>query len=58
MFLARDIGIDLGTANVLIYVKGKGIVFCFVPADCCHVSFKHFFNRERDVHFHAMRKLF
>lgn len=23
---ARDIGIDLGTANVLIYVKGKGIV--------------------------------
>lgn len=24
--LARDIGIDLGTANVLIYVKGRGIV--------------------------------
>ncbi|WP_097039228.1 rod shape-determining protein [Terribacillus aidingensis] len=24
--LARDIGIDLGTANVLIHVKGKGIV--------------------------------
>ena len=24
--LARDIGIDLGTANVLIYIKGKGIV--------------------------------
>ncbi len=24
--LARDIGIDLGTVNVLIYVKGKGIV--------------------------------
>ena len=24
--LAREIGIDLGTANVLIYVKGKGIV--------------------------------
>lgn len=24
--LGRDIGIDLGTANVLIYVKGKGIV--------------------------------
>ena len=23
----RDIGIDLGTANVLIYVKGEGIVF-------------------------------
>ena len=24
--LARDIGIDLGTANVLIYIKGRGIV--------------------------------
>ncbi|MCA5244946.1 rod shape-determining protein, partial [Klebsiella pneumoniae] len=23
---SRDIGIDLGTANVLIFVKGKGIV--------------------------------
>ena len=23
---AKDIGIDLGTANVLIHVKGKGIV--------------------------------
>ncbi len=26
MFFTRDIGIDLGTANVLIYVKGHGIV--------------------------------
>ena len=24
--IARDIGIDLGTANVLIYIRGKGIV--------------------------------
>ncbi|MDN6126545.1 MAG: rod shape-determining protein, partial [Lactiplantibacillus plantarum] len=24
--MALDIGIDLGTANVLIYVSGKGIV--------------------------------
>ena len=24
--LATDIGIDLGTASVLVYVKGKGIV--------------------------------
>ena len=24
--LARDIGIDLGTANVLIFIKGRGIV--------------------------------
>ena len=23
---SKDIGIDLGTANVLIHVKGKGIV--------------------------------
>ena len=26
MFLKKDIGIDLGTANTLVYVKGKGIV--------------------------------
>ena len=25
-FLAKDIGIDLGTANTLVHVKGKGIV--------------------------------
>jgi rod shape-determining protein MreB len=25
--LSRDIGIDLGTANTLIYVSGRGIVF-------------------------------
>ncbi|NLX90740.1 MAG: rod shape-determining protein [Firmicutes bacterium] len=25
-FFSRDIGIDLGTANTLVYVKGKGIV--------------------------------
>ena len=25
-YLARDMGIDLGTANTLVYVKGKGIV--------------------------------
>ena len=24
--LSKDIGIDLGTANVLIYIKGKGII--------------------------------
>ena len=24
--MARDIGIDLGTANTLVYMKGKGIV--------------------------------
>ncbi|MBQ9860131.1 MAG: rod shape-determining protein [Clostridia bacterium] len=26
MFFSRDIGIDLGTANTLVYVRGKGIV--------------------------------
>ena len=26
MFGFRDIGIDLGTASVLVYIKGKGIV--------------------------------
>ena len=26
MPMAKDIGIDLGTASVLVYVKGKGIV--------------------------------
>lgn len=25
-FMTRDIGIDLGTANTLVYVKGKGII--------------------------------
>lgn len=24
--IGRDMGIDLGTANTLVYVKGKGIV--------------------------------
>ncbi|NVS32750.1 rod shape-determining protein, partial [Listeria monocytogenes] len=24
--MAKDVGIDLGTANVLIHVKGRGIV--------------------------------
>ncbi len=23
---SRDIGIDLGTANILVYVRGKGVV--------------------------------
>lgn len=27
-FLSFDIGIDLGTANTLVYVKGEGIVLC------------------------------
>ena len=27
-YFARDMGIDLGTANTLVYVRGKGIVLC------------------------------
>lgn len=30
---SKDIGIDLGTANTLVYVKGKGIVV--MRAVCC-----------------------
>ena len=26
MFASKSIGIDLGTANTLIYMKGKGII--------------------------------
>ena len=26
MFFTKDIGIDLGTANTLVFMKGKGIV--------------------------------
>ena len=25
--ISTDIGIDLGTASILVYVKGKGVVF-------------------------------
>src|SRR3990167_4420486 len=27
-FFSNDIGIDLGTANTLVYVKGQGVVLC------------------------------
>ena len=26
MLFARDLGIDLGTANTIVYVRGKGVV--------------------------------
>ena len=26
LFFSKDLGVDLGTANVLIYQEGKGIV--------------------------------
>ena len=25
-FLAADIGIDLGTASIIVYIKGEGVV--------------------------------
>ena len=25
-FLSKDVGVDLGTANTLVYMKGKGII--------------------------------
>ena len=31
----QDIGIDLGTATVIAYVKGKGIVFKRTFCCCC-----------------------
>ncbi len=32
---ARDLGIDLGTANTLVFVKGKGIVVRSLPSLRC-----------------------
>ena len=29
--MSVDIGIDLGTASVLVYVKGKGVVLTEIP---------------------------
>ena len=26
MLMSNDIGIDLGTASILVYIKGKGVV--------------------------------
>ena len=36
--MGKDIGIDLGTASVLVYVKGKGIVLNEPSAPCGRVS--------------------
>ena len=38
--IAKDIGIDLGTASVLVYVKGKGVVLNSVRA-----AFQKFLKR-------------
>ena len=32
--MATDIGIDLGTASILVYVKGKGVVLKRAFSSC------------------------
>ena len=34
-FMSKDIGIDLGTSNVKVFVKGKGIV---LPSECINLG--------------------
>ena len=31
-FLSKDVGVDLGTANTLVYMKGKGTAGCCAAA--------------------------
>ena len=31
-FLSKDVGIDLGTANTLVYMKGKGTSSTYSPS--------------------------
>ena len=42
MFFSRDIGIDLGTANTLVYMRGKGIV---MREPSVAVSYTHLADR-------------
>ncbi len=35
---SKDIGIDLGTANTLVYIKGKGIVLREPSVVAVHLS--------------------
>ena len=37
-FLSKDVGVDLGTANTLVYMKGKGKIT--VNCRNCGVSFE------------------
>ena len=39
---ARDIGIDLGTASVLVYIKDKGIVLREPKAPCVIIPKTHY----------------
>lgn len=50
--MARDIGIDLGTANTLIYMKGKGIILrepSVVAVDVRNDTVKFVGNEAKDV---------
>ena len=43
-FLSKDVGIDLGTANTLVYMKGKGIIMrepSVVAVDTMVCFYKH-----------------
>lgn len=40
----KDIGIDLGTANTLVYVRGKGIVMNEPSVGCCGFNYKRSFG--------------
>ena len=46
--LSTDIGIDLGTASILVYIKGKGVVLkepsvVFTSRSVCYLHFCHNF---------------
>ena len=43
-FFSHDVGIDLGTANTLVYVKGKGIVIREPSAVARHKKTKEIFD--------------
>ena len=50
--MARDIGIDLGTANTLIYMKGKGIILrepSVVAVDIRNDTVKFVGNEAKEV---------
>ena len=52
MFFTKDIGIDLGTANTLIFMKGKGIIMrepSVVAVDVRSDSVKFVVQEAKDV---------
>src|SRR6266540_2458305 len=40
-FFSNDLGIDLGTANTLVYVRGRGIILSEPSVVAVHRDFKH-----------------